>query len=793
LKPILSIHAALQYISKYASKAEPESKAFSDVLSQILSDSNPDDPSLTSIQKLLLSSVAERDISAQETCHLLLGIPLYHSSRAFISLNVNEDVPRWIRGTGDSGMMINDAGRTTQSPLNKYWNRPSELEEISLFKLYLTYKYVSGKWKQCKNESIVRVRPRPSPLRNGDQWEEFCRVKVILHVQHRSLEELTESGNIPWSALYNQHIDAINADPDDILGQPIDNEDEPEDDESQDEQLEEEEREIYRYDWMRLAEMGPNTKIVSSSDLGIRDMDLNYDWFNDAQKHYSHADIINAREFVRQASSNISNVGEKDDDSVDYQTLNNNQKRVFKRIEAHYNDILAGHKVDPLKIIVMGTAGTGKSYLIRAIRKRLHTMAGNESDVPVLVIAPTGVAAFNINGATIHSTLAIPIINSKNVDLEGDRLKQLQDRLQNIKYLIIDEKSMVGRRMLALIDIRLRQAFPENKDEPFGGRSIIMFGDFGQLPPVLDLPMYTDKAMCGTISNNGVASYKQFREVYKLDVVQRQSEDSEEKRSFRDFLLRAREGKPTIDDWKLLRIRFEGNLDRVERDRFLDAVFLLTKWSDVDRVNIEKLRSLNRPVANILAEHTGRKDAKNADSDVAKGLEAQLLLAKGSRVMLTANLWTKAGLVNGSMGTVQDILFERQGPSSLPTAVFIKFDHYEGPTITSLDGVNVVPIIPIKRTWEKNGTLCSRTQVPLCLAWAITVHKSQGLTLDKAKIDIGDREFAAGLTFVAVSRVRSINGICFKHFNFERLERIKNCLRLQERKNEEERLCSMIP
>ena len=93
----------------------------------------------------------------------------------------------------------------------------------------------------------------------------------------------------------------------------------------------------------------------------------------------------------------------------------------------------------------MGTAGTGKSYLIKAIRARLHAMVGSGSKHLALVIAPTGVAAFNINGATIHSMLSIPIMNKNNYDLDGKRLKQLQERLQNITYLIIDEKSMVGR------------------------------------------------------------------------------------------------------------------------------------------------------------------------------------------------------------------------------------------------------------------------------------------------------------------------------------------------------------
>ncbi len=163
--------------------------------------------------------------------------------------------------------------------------------------------------------------------------------------------------------------------------------------------------------------------------------------------------------------------------------------------------------------------------------------------------------------------------------------------------------------------------------------------------------------------------------------------------------------------------------------------------------------------------------------------------------MLTVNLQTEIGLVNGSMGTVQDIIFqEDQGPPSLPIAVLISFDNYNGPTIPNLEGKSVVPIAPIRRTWiGKSGAICSRLQLPVRLAWAITVHKSQGLTLKKAIIDLGDKEFTAGLTFVAVSRVRALEDLLFKPFNFERLQRIKNCKRLQERLDEEKRLVSMIP
>ncbi|EXX67605.1 Pif1p [Rhizophagus irregularis DAOM 197198w] len=147
------------------------------------------------------------------------------------------------------------------------------------------------------------------------------------------------------------------------------------------------------------------------------------------------------------------------------------------------------------------------------------------------------------------------------------------------------------------------------------------------------------------------------------------------------------------------------------------------------------------------------------------------------------------------MGTVQDIIFkEDQGPPSLPIAVLISFDNYKGPTITSLEGKRVVPIVPIRRTWNgKSGAPCSRLQIPVRLAWAITVHKSQGLTLQKATIDLGDKEFIAGLAFVAMSRVRAFKDLLFKPFNFERLQRIKECTRLKERLAEEKRLVSMMP
>src|SRR5205814_9620204 len=122
----------------------------------------------------------------------------------------------------------------------------------------------------------------------------------------------------------------------------------------------------------------------------------------------------------------------------------------------------------------------------------------------------------------------------------------------------------------------------------------------------------------------------------------------------------------------------------------------------------------------------------------------------------------------------QEILFEEnQFPPSLPIAVLIEFDDYSGPAITNVRGKRLVLISPIRQSWEGKRGTCSRLQVPLCLAWAITVHKSQGLTLQKAVINLGKTEYAAGLAFFAISQVCYLRNTLFTLFYFVRLQRIK--------------------
>ena len=140
--------------------------------------------------------------------------------------------------------------------------------------------------------------------------------------------------------------------------------------------------------------------------------------------------------------------------NVNIANLVDNQRRIFLRVISHYHSILAGENPAPLRINIDGTAGTGKSYLIDALTKALTEMARERGRrCPILHVAPTGIAAFNIHGSTLHQALSIPVHG--NVRLNAQQLLLLQGRLMPINYIILDEKSMVGRKLLSKVDCRL--------------------------------------------------------------------------------------------------------------------------------------------------------------------------------------------------------------------------------------------------------------------------------------------------------------------------------------------------
>ena len=338
---------------------------------------------------------------------------------------------------------------------------------------------------------------------------------------------------------------------------------------------------------------------------------------------------------------------------------------------------------------------------------------------------------------------------------------------------------MVGRKTLGQVDRRLRQAFSHHAQELFGGCSCLLFGDFGQLPPVMDLPLYTTDSR-SELSDKGRAAYQNFKQAVVLDQVMRQSGQDPQQVLFLDILLRLRDAKVTVSDWNHVMTQTPTHVQ--DLSPFATALHLIPTVEAVVEHNVAQLHASGQPIATIKAIHTGA-NASKVPADDAGGLEAVICLAKSVRVMLTSNLWVDVGLVNGAMGTVQAICYRGVGPPDLPIAVMVHFDRYSGPTLH--DGT--LPITPLRQTWSSSGVLCSRLQLPLKLAWAVTIHKSQGLTLDKVVIDVGKREFSTGLTFVVCSRVRQLQDLLFTPpFPFQRLASLANSRRLRDRQEEDD-------
>ena len=412
------------------------------------------------------------------------------------------------------------------------------------------------------------------------------------------------------------------------------------------------------------------------------------------------------------------------------------QGLAYNIVNTHINSISPDK--EPLCLIVIGVAGTGKSYLINAIRNLLRSKCA--------VTATTGKAAYNIRSITIHSLLKLPIGSRGRKDSTGQSLSRLQENLNGVEYITIDEYSMLGQVTFGWVDKRCKQT-TACYNKLLGGKSLILFGDPGQLPPVADKPLYRAKPSNG-VGEQGYQTYRMFDQVVKLTVNQRVQGMSSEQVTFRDLLLRLRKGESTIEDWKLLLTRQPSAI--TNRGEFKDA----------------QLNKLDHPVAKINACHSSAS-AKRIPTEDMSGLEPVVFLAKGAKVMLTMNLWSSVGLCNGATGTVIDFIFEtNHRPPDLPVAVIVQFDKYRGPSFNDTQP-SYVPICPITISSESQNGLHERQQLPLRLAWALTIHKSQGLTLSKAWIDIGKSEKTAGVSYVAISTVKTLSSCVIEPMTYE--------------------------
>ncbi len=379
-------------------------------------------------------------------------------------------------------------------------------------------------------------------------------------------------------------------------------------------------------------------------------------------------------------------------------------------------------------VCITGEPGSGKSYLIGQYITYLR-----EHGIEPAITASTGIAATHIGGMTIHSWSGLGIRDTLS-DYDIDFLLQkekLVERARKTHVLIIDEISMLDAHTLDMIDAILR-ALRQNPS-PFGGMQVIFVGDFFQLPP---------------IARGGRASRFAFEasswRAAGLLVCYLSEQHRQEDPVFLEMLMAIRKGEVTKNLHKHLKSR---NISPTEKDTMPQ---LFSHNADVDHINKGELSKIQGN-ARIFDMHA--KGSKALIESLKRGCLSPetLFLKEGARVMFTKNDFEN-GFFNGTLGVVSG---------------FSKDDGL--PEVRTSTG-ETIKVFPMEWAVEESGkTLAKIIQIPLRLAWAITIHKSQGMSLDSALMDLS-ATFEYGQGYVALSRVRSLNGLYLRGYNEKSLQ-----------------------
>lgn len=403
----------------------------------------------------------------------------------------------------------------------------------------------------------------------------------------------------------------------------------------------------------------------------------------------------------------------------------NSFKSICQELSDEQKDIL--HIIERGKnIFFTGGAGTGKSFLLKRIIGSLpihHT----------IVTASTGVAASYINGSTLHSVVGFAD-SSKTVD-EYIKIfsnkKEWLKRWKTCKYLIIDEISMIDGNYFDIVEEFIRKI--RNDDRPFGGLQLIICGDFLQLPPVQNRSSASSnkpQKMCF----EALCWEKSIHRYYELTRVYRQSD-----REFIDILNELRIGNLSTKSLERLNSTYMNF-----KNHSISPTILCTHKQMANQIN--ELNNAKLSEKEMIFNSNDSSTDPNYSStkfDSYFSVQSQLKLKIGSQVMLCKNISIEKNLVNGSTGSI------------------IGFDQnaHNYPIIKFKSGL-VMTIKPEMFTFTNsiNGAVYKRQQIPLYLAWAISIHKSQGMTIDCLEVDLSNI-FEYGQAYVALSRAKSLDTI----------------------------------
>lgn len=383
-------------------------------------------------------------------------------------------------------------------------------------------------------------------------------------------------------------------------------------------------------------------------------------------------------------------------------------------------------------IFLTGKAGTGKTTFLRRVVE--------ESKKSLVVVAPTGVAAINAGGVTIHSFFQLPFtpyVPGTQSKTKYDFSRDKRKIISSLDLLIIDEISMVRADLLDAIDAVLRRF--RDRYRPFGGVQLLMIGDLGQLTPVVtpeDEPIMSKFYSTPYFFGSKALANTDYITI-QLDKIYRQQDPQ-----FVDILNRIRQGLPTADDLNALNAKCNPTFVPEPGSGYIR---LTTHNNKADRYNQARLDAINAPA------HTFKAEISGTFPDYSYPTSLDMTLKKGAQVMFIKNDVSGDHLFyNGKIGEVTYIDNERIGVTCIgeDNEIFVEPSEWEN---------NKYKVNPETNEIETE-VLGVFKQYPLRLAWAITIHKSQGLTFDRAIIDAAE-SFAPGQVYVALSRCRNLQGI----------------------------------
>lgn len=813
---IQGVYGVAMYICTYICKSEPQGLKLA--ITKAL-DALPENSSqrkyLHTIGSVVLS---HREISAQEVAYRMINLPLVESSVKTIYLNCRKPDKRHkvLKSNAERQQLDDDSEDIFQTGLPDYysirpkgnkWDKMSLATFVSWYKLCSSNQHSNHRqpcYELLNSTKRVIQRKRSACLRMPKlslhtDTDEYFYSKLYAFLPFRNEQELV----YPYTNAYDAFIakrsqfDASACSVANIHDELI--------------------KAVHIIRSMESGEIDiapsltPNTTHMEENIENTEDQrPKDYDFLQPTQNEVEHSYIDQKNQPTPQQNLTL-----KDTDPVDCSlkedwanlsmftmtdceyltaiaTLTQEQNQILQVINNHITSTKSPTKsaekvpTKPLYLFISGGAGTGKSYLIKIIKELIIRKTRTNS---VMLTSPTGCAAYGIGGKTLHSAFNLPVQHPKSklmknyLPLSNAKRDHLQTVYLDLQYLIIDEISMVSDHIFHCIHHRLQEIKCAQQSGIFGNCSVITFGDFYQLQPVAAHYVFDQTNFSG-ISNLWIKNIVPFF----LTTNVRQLEDP----NYAALLNRVRTGEQTVQDITILSQRTSVDCSKPP---FINALRLYPTRKQCRQYNNTKLNELaasNSSEVTIIEaiDTTTNNDMvpKNlvpTDDSECGGLPHTLSLVPGARVMLLRNIMTTEGLVNGAQGTIETIVWSQS--KKMPSGVYIKFDNPNVAKVLQTSDVNSVLIKPFTtKFFGKEGTEIQRTQLPLLPSWAITIHKSQGMTVSHIIIDLGHKCTKPGQAYVALSRVKSLTGLALIDFTekairtskkvISEMERLKNLL-----------------